>query len=388
MQYILVLFAGVILLNLVFGRKYNRICLAATVCAFGVLAFFVVPTKNMDLYRYINVMELYRDVGWLWVLKNDTGSNPLAAVFFYAASLVDDNRFLPMITVLLTYGFSIALLYKAKKDFGAKHADMMLALVFFLLNFNLCYVIDVVRIYICFAVMAFFLYVDIVEKKHRWLCWIVYLALCYVHYAMLVFVLIRLYFAVTRKLKGLFMAISMLLLPVLLRVGYSMIIRFDGSSSVLLGTMSDKAQGYMDYDVFGIWQFLASICHLMFFTLLCVLMLWCCVSAHQKTVPYSARETDCDCKRLNIGRTRDMVVFCLYIIFTVLTFADNYQFLLRTTYFILILMAPMLLALLTKLHNMNRPYRLNMFVLIALESLLYFGYLIVYVYTVLTFSFS
>lgn len=42
---------------------------------------------------------------------------------------------------------------------------MNMALLFFMANFNYFYVIDNTRIYICFAVLAYFMYVDIVEKS-------------------------------------------------------------------------------------------------------------------------------------------------------------------------------------------------------------------------------
>ncbi len=389
MRYVVLLFLGLAVLNPLLTKKHYKLYLFLTVCACSALAFFVVPTPNMDLHRYINVMDLYREVGFRWVLQNDMHSNPLASLFFLAVSQLEDDRFLPMIAVFLSYGFSLALLYKAGKRFGARRAELNLALLFFMLNFNFYYVIDVVRIYICFAIMAYFLYVDIVEKKRRWLCWLVYIALCYVHYAMLVFVLVRLYFACTRKLRGGLAVASACVLPVILVVGYKIVLRFGGASFDILGTVSNKAQGYLDYQVFGIWQFIASVLRLTVCACICLLTLWICLEMRKRfgASKMISKVYNSD-TLLQIGSARDISIFCLYLILTAATFITNYQFILRTPYFVQILMSAGLLFMLVQLRNLNRNYKLLTFVLIGAESLAHFCYLLVYVYNGLSFQFS
>lgn len=388
-RYVALLFLVLAVLNPLLTKKNYKLYLILIVCACSALAFFVVPTPNMDLYRYINVMDLYREVGWRWVLQNDMESNPLASLFFLAVSQLGDDRFLPMIAVFLAYSFSLALLYKAGKYFGARRAEQNLALLFFMLNFSFYYVIDVVRIYICFAIMAYFLYVDIVEKKHRWFCWLVYIALCYVHYVMLVFVLVRLYFVFVRKLKGVLAVVSACALPVILFVGYKIVLRIGGASFDILGTMSNKAQGYFEYEVFGIWQFIASILRLAVCTGICLLSLWICLEKQNRFgASKTASKVYNSCELLQIGRARDISLFCLYLILTAVTFITNYQFILRTPYFIQILMSAGLLFMLVQMRNLNRNYRFLTFVLLGAESLAHFCYLLVYVYNGLSFQFS
>ncbi|MGN0571780.1 MAG: hypothetical protein ACI4K9_06340 [Candidatus Fimenecus sp.] len=382
MLYIVLLFALFAAINPLFSKKHYKLYLTLIVVGLSALAFFVVPSSVMDLYRYNNVMDLYREVGWHWVLKNDMSSNPLASVFFFAVSCLGDNRFLPMITVFVTYSFSLALLYKAGKRYGATRAEMNLALLFFMLNFNYFYVLDVIRIYMCFAVMAYFLYVDIVERKHRWLCWIVYIALCYVHYAMLVFVVVRVLFIFVRRLKGVYAAIPLISLPPVLYIGYKVLLRFNSETAMgILSTASDKAQGYLSYEVFGIWQFLASMIRLFVCMALCLLAIWI-YSELQKIIKYSKSGIKVynNYNILQMERANAFSVLCLYIILTAFTFSFNYQFILRTPYFIQILMSAVLLFVLVQLRTTNRNYYMLMYILVGTESLGHFCYLLVYVY--------
>lgn len=181
------------------------------------LAWFTKPDYTMDLYRAYGQLDLFRQISFGKAYSYYGASNPLTLVYYYAlARICPENGLLPALTVFIVYGFSFALLYKAAMRFDSTKKEMNMALLFFMANFNYFYVIDNTRIYICFAVLAYFMYVDIVEKKHRIFCFLVYAALCYFHYGILPFVLIRIVLLLIQKTSPIVKKAFIVILPVLI----------------------------------------------------------------------------------------------------------------------------------------------------------------------------
>lgn len=378
--HLLVLLAGAVMI-----RKHPKKFYILATAILSLLSYFVIATENMDLYRYIRIMEYIRAMGFDWGMDTYGPSNPLAFIFFYGISLFENDAILPAVAVAITYGFSFALLYKASKRLNASTMDTYIALVFFMLNMNYCYVIDVVRIYMAFAIMAYFLYMDIVEKKHRIFCFVVYAALCYFHYAMMVFVILRVILIITRRFKGVLAAIVSLLVPVVVFVAYKFVEGFSGES-LLFSVANDKLLGYKDYTVFGVWQFAASMIRCALFVALCLLAFWLCSNwkyeLANKTLGDNSRETV-----MFVKRNSDLVMYTLYIVFTVFIFITNYQFVLRVPYFAQIFMSFVLLLVMTRIKKIDYQYHTFVSVIIILESVAHLGYLLIYVYKNLTFAF-
>ena len=378
--HLLVLLAGAVMI-----RKHPKKFYILATAILSLLSYFVIATENMDLFRYIRIMEYIRAMGFDWGMDTYGPSNPLAFIFFYGISLFENDAILPAVAVATTYGFSFALLYKASKRLNASTMDTYIALVFFMLNMNYCYVIDVVRIYMAFAIMAYFLYMDIVEKKHRIFCFVVYAALCYFHYAMMVFVILRVILIITRRFKGVLAAIVSLLVPVVVFVAYKFVEGFSGES-LLFSVANDKLLGYKDYTVFGVWQFAASMIRCALFVILCLLAFWLCSNwkyeLANKTLGDNSRESV-----MFVKRNSDLVMYTLYIVFTVFIFITNYQFVLRVPYFAQIFMSFVLLLVMTRIKKIDYQYHSFVSVIIILESVAHLGYLLIYVYKNLTFAF-
>ncbi len=386
MIYILAVYAILVVLDIFFIKKHPKVFYFLATIILSSLAYFIVVPENSDLYRYINMMEYMRSMGPEWALDNYGSTNPLSFIFLYCISLFNNDGLLPVIAIFITYSFSFAVLYKASKRFNASVTDVNIALIFFMLNMNYFYVVDVIRIYMAFAIMAYFLYVDIVEKKHRLLCFSAYVILCYFHYAMLVFLFLRLVLIFTRKFKGSMSAVVTVLTPIIIFGGYKFLESFTGGG-VLLGFASDRLLGYQDYETFGIWQFAASMIRSALFVFLCLVGIWICsewkrFELRKNTDPQIAIE-----KITPIKRNNDYIIYSLYTTFTVFIFITNYQFVLRTPYFIQIMMSFVLLMILIKLQQYNPRYCIALRSIIIIESLAHFVYLLLYVYRSMYFAF-
>ncbi len=386
MIYILAVYAILVVLDIFLIKKHPKLFYFLTTVILSSLAYFVVATENSDLGRYYNMMEYMRSMGFEWSVDNYGSTNPLAFMFFYCISLVNNDALLPAIAVFTTYGFSFAVLHKASKRFNASVTDVNIALIFLMLNMNFYYILSVIRLYMAFAIMAYFLYVDIVEKKHRVLCFSVYFILCYFHYAMLVFLLLRLILIFTRKFKGSMSAVVTVLVPLIIFGGYKFLEAFTGGGT-LLGLASDRLLGYQEYETFGIWQFAASMIRSALFVLLCLAGIWICsewkrFELRKSTDPQVVIEQITPIKRNN-----DYIIYALYTTFTVFIFITNYQFVLRTPYFVQIMMSFVLLMILMKLQQYNFRYYTAVRSIIVIESLAHFAYLLLYVYRSMYFAF-
>ena len=386
MIYILAVYAILVVLDIFLIKKHPKLFYFLTTVILSSLAYFVVATEKSDLGRYYNMMEYMRSMGFEWSVDNYGSTNPLAFMFFYCISLVNNDALLPAIAVFTTYGFSFAVLHKASKRFNASVTDVNIALIFLMLNMNFYYILSVIRLYMAFAIMAYFLYVDIVEKKHRVLCFSVYFILCYFHYAMLVFLLLRLILIFTRKFKGSMSAVVTVLVPLIIFGGYKFLEAFTGGGT-LLGLASDRLLGYQEYETFGIWQFAASMIRSALFVLLCLAGIWICsewkrFELRKNTDPQVVIEQITPIKRNN-----DYIIYALYTTFTVFIFITNYQFVLRTPYFVQIMMSFVLLMILMKLQQYNIRYYTAVRSIIVIESLAHFAYLLLYVYRSMYFAF-
>lgn len=381
MKYVFLVTVFLLMLYSVFAKKHLKLYFAIVTLALSALAYFVAPLPAMDLYRYVSMFEHFRQMGWTWAVNHYGSTNPLSVVFLYAISRLNNDHLLPAIAVMIVYGLSLAILYKAAKRLNAKSSEIFLALLFLLLNLNFCYVVDVVRIYIAYAVMAYFLYIDLVEKKRRPLCFIVYIGLCYFHYAVMVFFLLRILYIFTGKFKGVLSAVTTVAVPLILYIGYWSIDRFTGDSS-LLTLVNDKIEGYREYEVFGTWQFLASIAKIgVFVAILGVTLIL--LSDFQRRY----MKNDLVAKARETAVINKFTVFCMYITMSILPFISNYQFVLRTPYFVQMLMSVPLIFSLVMFRKNNQRYYRAMRVFIFTESIVHFAYLLVYVYRYLEFSF-
>lgn len=381
MKYVILAYIFIFALNPILAKKHRKLYYVITVLTFAALAYFVVPLYEMDLYRYINIMEYFRQKGFHLTMNQYGESNPVAAMFFYAMSMWPKDNLLPAVAVLIVYGFSLALLYKASKRFNVSSSVVNVAFVFLMLNLNYCYIIDVVKIYIAYAIVAYFLYIDLVEKRRRPICFAVYLILCYFHYVIMLILFLRVIFLLTSKLKGILSFVSTFFVPLLLFIGYQFLDNFTGTWS-LFASASDKIEGYKYYETFGIWQFLASVIKICIFIVIGIVVQIVYNDLKERKSPYGLSTNFRTATNVSKYST-----FCMYITFSVITFITNYQYVLRTPYFIQMLISVPVLFILSYLRKYNRKYYYGYSFLIFVESLAHFAYLLIYVYKVLRFSF-
>lgn len=374
------------ILNATVAKKNLKLFFVISTIVLATLAYHIVAFETSDLYRYIGTMDLCREMGWEWIYKYYGPHNPLTYGFLYVVSMFNNDAILPALAVAITYGLSFVLLYKTSKRLQSSFSEITIAYWFLILNMNFMYVATVIRFYIAFAIMAYFLYMDIVEKKNRPLCFLVYFILCYFHYAMLVFLFLRIVFTFSRKLKGFLSGIGTILIPAVLMAGYSFIDKFGGGISSLFKSASDRLQGYENYEVFGIWQFLASMVRVAVFIVICVLAVLVCNKMRDVEKQKHLKQQELRCRLEQINHFSDFNMFCLYLSITVITFITNFQFVLRTPYFIQTMISVVVLLALSGLKKYDKRLNSIVRIILVVESLAHLVYLLIYVYNSLQFA--
>lgn len=373
---IVLLFFGFAVINPIFNKKTYKIYLLLFAVALACLAWFTKPDYTMDLYRAYGQLDLFRQISFGKAYSYYGASTPLTLVYYYAlARICPENGLLPALTVFIVYGFSFALLYKAAMRFDStkKKDEYGVVVLYGELQLLLCYW---QHAYLHLLCRARLLYVcGYSRKKYRIFCFLVYAALCYFHYGILPFVLIRIVLLLIKKTSPIVKKAFIVILPVLIFAANKIAIALGSASDGLLGTVEKKVSGYSDYEVFGIWQFSMSIIRLVLALLIMLLSMTITESLFKK------KNTDglLGNRLLNGMYNYDWMI--VYSIVAIFLFASNYQFVLRTPNFIQIALSVPLLFLLYRFRNpVNKNLKPYTYILLSAESVIHFAYLLLYVY--------
>lgn len=265
MQQLFLLFVVYFILFFIFPLLRNKPYLFYSILFILVLSwlsYYVLPGKSWDLYRHLETIELYKDVGLDWVIKNRMDLNLLTHLYLYLFTFVD-GRLFPATTVFISYFIPILLIYKCAKRFELSQVSVFVITFFFISNLNYLLVVSNCRMYILYALFAYFLYMELIEKKYKIGAWIFYLAAPLFHYGILPLVGCRLVLLLRKKyiISDKVILVSLFLLS----VGYIFILPYLGTTG-MLSAIGSKVSGYQGYKVFGKWQYMNSMtCLIMIF---------------------------------------------------------------------------------------------------------------------------
>lgn len=231
-------------------QKYVGWLFFAVTLALSIMAFNCVPKETDDLSNYFWQLDVLRKGGWdtfQVMLKDDNnhwGALPVCGYYFYFISRLGDNGFLPAITIFAAYGAMFLVLYKASVRFKVNKWYLFLSCVFLLTTYWFYDICSGIRNGLAFTIFIACVYFDIVEKKHRLLCYVGY-ALCVgLHSSVIMLVVLRLTLALTKKHESKWISWTM---PLLITVGGN-ILQWLGtvSNNKYLSLLSEKADNNVD----------------------------------------------------------------------------------------------------------------------------------------------
>lgn len=186
-------------------RKHIKWLFLALVLALSVMAFFVKPLPTDDLTKYYNSLELLRKksfAGYLNLQRSGYGNYdavPVCGLYFYFISKLGNNNFLPAITIFLTYGSMLWVIWRFANFYKISKLYLFIGTFFLLSTYWYYDTCSGIRNGLAFAVAIFCLYFDLVEKK-KIFC-LGYLVALGIHSAAVIFLGLRLLAEVNMRLK-------------------------------------------------------------------------------------------------------------------------------------------------------------------------------------------
>lgn len=186
-------------------RKHIKWLFLALVLALSVMAFYVKPLETDDLLRYYNSLDLLRKKslsGYFDLQRNGYGNFdavPVCGLYFFFVSKLGNNNFLPAITIFLTYGSMLLVIWRFANYYKISKLYIFVDTFFLLSTYWYYDTCSGIRNGLAFAVAMFCIYFDLVEKK-KIFC-LGYFVAMGIHSAAVIFLGLRLLTEINMRLR-------------------------------------------------------------------------------------------------------------------------------------------------------------------------------------------
>lgn len=168
-------------------RKYSWAPFLLITVLFSVIAFHIVPDPSDDLARYFKALDEMREGGYdefqRYIREDqfDFKNFRVAAYYIYYISKLDNNGWLPAITIFIVYALGFYVLYKAANRFEINKTNLFIASMFFISTYWYYDVASGTRNGLAFAVAFACAYQHMAERKHIPLCFLGYFLAALTH---------------------------------------------------------------------------------------------------------------------------------------------------------------------------------------------------------------
>ena len=202
-----------VLLYITKQEHYKKIILFFSI-SIGIVSFFIILPNGVDLWRHYDSLDIMRNMNLkemiqfegMFVEDGEPGkySNLYTyKLYFYFISKMNKNGFLPAITMFLIYLVTLLNIHRCACKYNIEKKYELSAIIYFVAVFNYYNAASGIRNFLAFAIVAWFLYTDLVEKKHRPLCIAMYIIMAMLHTSVIIIITIRMFIIVKNKyIKG------------------------------------------------------------------------------------------------------------------------------------------------------------------------------------------
>lgn len=188
--------------------------------ALGMVAFYIEPIRELDLYRYFNQMDLMKQLDFFefiseYIFKPELLSN---LIFFFVAKM-EDYGLLAMLSTIISYYLvtKCVLDYSNKKNM--KLIEKLVVLVLLLSVMTFTHFATRIRNNVAIVICAYAFYREYVEGKNNLLTKVLYVLPCFIHTSMLFGVIIRLILF----LRGKYLRVVLIIIILILFLGINYI---------------------------------------------------------------------------------------------------------------------------------------------------------------------
>lgn len=314
---------------------------------------FYNPPETDDLYRYYNMFDIIKDLSFKDLLNGQFGvtdwyynymlsdymqSSRTFMVILFVIAKLGIKQLLPMLFCMLSYVPIVILIDKLGKREELSRLALNFAYITMLFCFDFRFA-TLLRNPSSYALFALLLYIDLVENRNKWFCFIGYILLCGLHMASVVLVFIRILIGVFRSRFRKTICIVLLFMNTLLQLIIMVLSTFGGGFTYitrLIKRINDYYYGRTAYNINGAMFFVGSI--------IVTLIVFAFVATHVEQSEEDEKFSLC----------------YLYLTFFTIGSIKQYDILVRNTKLIVLLCIPSILYF---FNNFVRSYRNHLYIM-------------------------
>ena len=176
------------------NRKDRNLYFILMCMLFAIVAFSYQPHLGDDLYRDYEDLNKIREIGWSYfsTQKDRYGGLYITQLYYYFFANLPIYNFLPAVTAFLGYYFSFKLLRKVAYEFGLSAINVWYVFAYIICVRETYMIFSNIRNQLAFVIFAYYLYVDLVEKRKRTQCFAMYVMVILIHQSAAILLVFRL----------------------------------------------------------------------------------------------------------------------------------------------------------------------------------------------------
>lgn len=213
-------FLGYVLgfLGLIYDKKHWKgyaLCLSF---AMANLAYFYVPKEDTDLVRYLDYVESMATYSFGKALNRDLyreGGLYIFNFFCWIFNRLNIPNMVPALSIFIIFYLFLKITYKSAIIYEVKNKNIVFYLIFGLLFLNFYSLVNNVRNVLSFAIIAYAIFRDVIEKKRDMWTFVLYVCPIFIHTTSIVIILIRLLSLFPKIVKIIAMCVLLIAKPVL-----------------------------------------------------------------------------------------------------------------------------------------------------------------------------
>lgn len=160
---------------------------------FAALAYWFIPSHEMDLTRYFDILNIYSNMTWNEFVDYRLMNNILVIqeLIFYIIAQSNNFYLLPALSVFIVYFVSFYQIsdYAIRMEISSKQLYTALLVTILILPFPT--IVSNVRNVMAFALFSLAVYRDLIQNKRNSLTILLYVIPCFIHISTLALVIIR-----------------------------------------------------------------------------------------------------------------------------------------------------------------------------------------------------
>lgn len=202
--FIIILNIGIMLCNSVRNKTISanmvKIILITTLIALAVVAYCIEPKQHNDLYRHFEVVDTFRNEGFVNVADYDSLIG--TKILFFIIAILPNNHFLPAIAAVITYGIGFFIIYDFNKNQTVGSRTLLISVLMIFTMTTYATVVGRIRNAMAFAFLALALYYDLIRNEKKIKIIPFYLIAISIHPSSFMVIAVRLLLSVIDKIKS------------------------------------------------------------------------------------------------------------------------------------------------------------------------------------------